>query len=128
MGRLSWIEDIDGWHAGPYHIELAASQLWVCTRRLNNGDVIVEETSGSLRALKGSVERMEKRRGDARRALGYTVSFLLALALPAMSAATGSSLTPLLILLCSGLALFSILKAVDCVIARSWEALPLNYQ
>ena len=128
MSRLTWVERDHGWRAGPYEIELAAPQLWVCTRTKRNGDVVVELTSGSLSALKRRVEKLAHRRRSATRALSYLTSFALTLALAALAVIAGSPLTPLLVCVFSSLGLFSILKAVDHVTGRSWESVRLDYQ
>ncbi len=128
MSRLRWVERDHGWRAGPYEIELAAPQLWVCTRRLGNGEVTVEMTSGSLSALKGRVERMEFRRQCGRRSLLYLAGFLLSMLLIAVAVVTSGPLTPLFVVLFTSVGIFSALRAADYVISRSWESLRLNYQ
>jgi hypothetical protein len=125
VSRLTWIEETHGWRAGPYEIEFAAPQLWVCTRSRRGGDVIVEMTSGSLAALKARVERVEFRRRRAQRALRYMAAFVLAIVVISVAAVIASPLTPLLVVVFSSVGLFSILKAVDCVISRSWESVHL---
>ncbi|HUG32659.1 MAG TPA: hypothetical protein VMM14_07195 [Acidimicrobiia bacterium] len=128
MSRLTWVESDHGWRAGPYELELVAPQLWVCTRRRRGGDVVVEATSGSVSALKTRIERNEWRRTDLRRSLGYLAVFVLTIAVLMVAAILGSTWTPALVVLCSCLGLFSALKAVDCVVSRSWESLRLDYQ
>lgn len=125
MSRLRWIERGHGWRAGPYEIELAAPQLWVCTRRRRDGSVEVMLTSGSLSALKKSVEKRDSRRRNLRRALGYLAVFLVGMAL-----AAGAAITqwPLFVLVFSSVAVFAGLKTVDCLVQRSWESLRLHYQ
>lgn len=128
MSPLTWIERDHGWRAGPYEIELAAPELWVCTRRLRNGLVAVELTSGSLKALKGSVEKRHFRRRSVQRAILYGSAFLLAMVIVAVSAALEWALAPLLIVIFSCIGLVTVVKAVDCVAQRSWESIRLHYQ
>ena len=128
MSRLTWVERDHGWRAGPYELELAAPQLWVCTRAKRNGEVVVEMTSGSLSALKRRAEKLAHRRRNTRKALFYLTSFAVALALAGVAAIAGSPVTPLLVGVFSGLGLFSILKAIDHLTGRSWESVRLDYQ
>ncbi|MFP3880835.1 MAG: hypothetical protein ACLFWH_00800 [Actinomycetota bacterium] len=128
MSRLTWVERDYGWRAGPYEIELAAPQLWVCTRRLRNGQVRVELTSGSLSALRASVEVRHRRRAQTRRSLAYLVLFVASLLIAAVATLSGWSAAPLLVLVFSGIGLFSALKTLDCVVSRSWDCLRLHYQ
>lgn len=128
MSRLTWVERDHGWRAGPYELELAAPQLWVCTRMKRNGEVVIEMTSGSLSALKRRVEKLAHRRRNAKRAMLYLTAFALSLAFAATAAMAGSAVTPLLVGVFSSLGLFSILKAVDHVTGRSWESVRLDYQ
>lgn len=128
VSRLTWVERDHGWRAGPYEIELAARQLWVCTRRLGSGAVTVEMTSGSLSALKARVERMEFRRRCGRGSLLYLGGFLLSILLSAVALASSGPLTTLFVILFTSVGIFSVLKAVDCVISRSWESLRLDHQ
>lgn len=88
----------------------------------------MEATSGSVSALKTRIERNEWRRTDLRRSLGYLAVFVLTIAVLMVAAILGSTWTPALVVLCSCLGLFSALKAVDCVVSRSWESLRLDYQ
>ena len=128
VSRLTWVERDHGWRAGPYELELAAPLLWVCTRTKRNGEVVIEMTSGSLSALKRRVEKLAHRRWNARRALYYLTSFVLALALAGIVAIAGSPVTPLLVGVFSGLGLFSILRVFDHVTGRSWESVRFDYQ
>lgn len=90
--------------------------------------MVVEATSGSVSALKARVERMEWRRRGWRRSLGYLAVFALTIAVLTIATILGSTWTPALVVVCSSLSLFSVLKAVDCLIDRSWESLRLDYQ
>jgi hypothetical protein len=128
VSHLTWIERDYGWHAGPYEIELAAPQLWVCTRRHRTGAVTVESTSGSLSALKTRIERLDKHRTSRRSALIYIAAFLLSMAVVVLAAEAEASVAPMLVVGFSILGLWAALKGVDCVIRRSWESLNLNYQ
>lgn len=128
MSRLTWIERDHGWRAGAYEIELVAPQLWVCTRRGRNGSVTVEATSGSLSALQARIEKLDRRRTNLRLSLVYLAVFLLSMAVVVFAASTGLSASPLLVVLFSTVGLSAALKAVDCVILRSWESVNLNYQ
>ncbi len=128
MSRLTWIEGDHGWRAEPYEIELAAPELWVGTRRLRNGRVRVEMTSGSLKALKSGIEKRETRRRNLRQALVYLAAFSLAAIAVAVAAAIGSALAPAVIVIFSCVGLIAVIKAVDCFVERSWESLRLHYQ
>lgn len=128
VSRLTWVERDHGWRAGPYELELAAPQLWVCTRTKRNGEVVIEMTSGSLSVLKRRIEKLAVRRRNAKRALFYLTGFALALALAGLAALAASPVAPLLIGVFSGIGLFSILKAIDHLFGRSWESLRLDYQ
>lgn len=128
MSVLTWVERDHGWRAGPYEIELAAPQLWVCTRRLRNGRVKVEMTSGSLSALQASVGERHRRRTQTRRSYTYLALFVVSLLITGVAAASGWAVAPLLVLVFSAVGLFAALKTVDCVVSRSWESLPLHYQ
>lgn len=128
VSRLTWVERDHGWRAGPYEIELAAPELWVCTRRLRHGLVKVELTSGSLTALKGSIENRDSRRRKLHQALRYLATFIVAMAVVAMAAAAGWPLTPWLVLIFSVTGLIAAFKALDCILERSWESLRLHYQ
>lgn len=128
MSRLTWVERDHGWRAGPYEIELAAPQLWVCTRRRRDGSLTVELTSGSLNALKARIERMEHRRSCTRRSLLYLAAFLSSMLVISIAVVAAGPLTPLLVIGFTSIGLYSALKAVDCVIRRSWESLRFDYQ
>lgn len=90
--------------------------------------MIVEASAGSVSALKSRVERMDASRRGLRRSLGYGAVFVLTAAVLVVAALVESAWTPALVVICSCLALFSALRAVDCVISRSWESLHLDYQ
>lgn len=128
VNRLEWKELDHGWRAGPYEIELAAPQLWVCTRRLRTGEVRIERTSGSLRALKAGIESHDFRRERQRRSLAFLGVLLGAIALAAVAMAGSWPLAPLLLVVFSAIGLFAALKAVDCLVDRAWESLRLHYQ
>jgi hypothetical protein len=128
VSRLTWIERDHGWRAGRYEIELAAPQLWVCTRRKRTGRVTVESTSGSLSALKTRIERLDKRRNSLRSALIYLAAFLISMVAVALAVEASGSVAPMLVTGFSMLSVWAALKALDCVIRRSWESLNLNYQ
>lgn len=126
MSRLTWVELDNGWRAGRYEIELAAPQLWVCTRRLRNGVVKVESTSGSLSALQASAGERHRRRIQTRRSFAYLALFVASLFIAGV--ATTLVGAPLLVLVSSSVGLFAALKTVDCVVSRSWESLRVHYQ
>ncbi len=128
MSALTWVERDHGWRAGPYEIELVAPQLWVCTRRLRNGQIRVEMTSGSLSALQASIGERHRRRAQIRRSIAYLVVFVLSLLIPGVATMFGWRVAPLLVLVFSAVGLFAALKTVDCVVSRSWESLRLHYQ
>ena len=128
VSRLTWIERDRRWRAGPYEIELAAPQLWVCTRRGRSGLATVEATSGSLAALKARIEKLEYRRSKRRSSVAYLAVFLLSIGVVVAAATANLSIAPLLAMVFSTVALWAILKSLDCVIRRSWESLNLTYQ
>lgn len=128
MSRLTWIERDHGWRAGPYEIELAAPQLWVCTRRLHNGRAKVEMTSGSLSALKTGVEKRDHRRRNLHRALLYLAGFILAMAFMFTAAVSGWASAPLLVVVFSSIGLFAVLRSLDLVTRRPWESIRHHYQ
>lgn len=130
MSRLNWTQRGDGWHAGRYHIELAAPGLWVCSRRPSRpGDLpTIEMTSGSLQALKTRIERLEGRRRLSRRSAGYGIAFALSVLGTWLSMNWGHAVAPAGIVIFSLLGAVFALRAIDGVIERSWEALNLNYQ
>lgn len=128
VSRLTWKERDHGWRAGPYEIELAAPRLWVCTRRLRNGAVRIERTSGSLRALKASIEAHDFRRERERRSLLCLSVLLASMALVAIAMAGSWPLAPLFVIVFSAVGLFAALKGIDCLVQRSWESLRLHYQ
>ena len=97
VSRLTWIERDHGWRAGPYEIELAAPQLWVCTRRGRNGRVTVESTAGSLSALKTRIERLEKRRNGFRNSLMYLAAFVSSMAVVVLAVEAEVSEAPMLV-------------------------------
>lgn len=82
-------------------------------------------TSGSLSALKTRVEKMDSRRVDTRRSLLFLALFVLSMTGVGISAA--AELTALAIG-CAVMGLWSVLKALDCLLRRSWESLHLTYQ
>jgi len=128
VSHLTWIQIDHGWRAGPYEIELVAPQLWVCTRRKRTAQVTVECTSGSLSAIKTSIERLDKRRSSLRSALVYLAAFLISMIVVVLGVEARGSVAPMLVVGFSILGVWAALKAVDCVIRRSWESLNLNYQ
>jgi hypothetical protein len=128
VSHLRWIERDHGWRAGPYEIELVAPQLWVCTRRKRTARVTVECTSGSLSAIKTRIERLDKRRSSLRSALIYLTAFLVSMIVVVLGVEASGSVAPMLVVGFSILGLWAALRAVDCVIRRSWESLNLNYQ
>jgi len=128
VSRLTWVERGHGWRAGQYEIELAAPQLWVCSRRRSDGGAIVELTSGSLSALKARVELMDHRRRCLRRSLLHLAAFVASLMGAVLVATIEAAVVPALAIALAITGLWSALKAVDCVIRRSWESLHLTYQ
>jgi hypothetical protein len=128
VSRLAWVERDHGWRAGPYEIELAAPQLWVCTREDRRGKLRVETTSGSLKALKTKVDRLEHRRQCSLRALRYLLWFALCMALVVLAVTLDVSIAPVLAAMFSIAGLMTALNAVDCVVRRSWEWVNLTYQ
>jgi hypothetical protein len=128
VSRLTWSERDHGWRAGPYEIELVAPHLWVCTRRRRNGTTVIEMTGGSLSSMKEQVERLARRRRDLRRFSIYLSLFAVSLALVALAAGWASPPGPVLVIALSILAVRTALKAIDCVLRRSWESVSSNYQ
>lgn len=128
MSRLTWVERDHGWRAGPYEIELAAPQLWVCTRHLRSGRAKVEMTSGSLSALQASIGERHRRRTQTRRSFVYLALFVASLLIAGVATLSGWTVAPLMVLVFSAVGLFAALKTLDCVVSRSWESLRLHYQ
>ena len=128
VSHLAWVEHDHGWRAGPYEIELVAPQLWVCTRRLRDGRVRMEMTSGSLSALQASAGERHRRRAQTRRSFAYLALFVSSLLVAGIATVSGWAVAPLLVLVFSSVALFAALKTLDCVVSRSWESLRLHYQ
>lgn len=128
VSRLIWIERDHRWRAGPYEIELAAPQLWVCTRRGRRERVTIEGTSGSLSALQARIERLDNRRNRFRNSLIYLAGFLSSVAVVVLAVDAEMAVAPMLVVSFSILGVWAALKAVDCVIRRSWESVNLNYQ
>jgi hypothetical protein len=85
-------------------------------------------TSGSLGALKTRIEVLDLRRRCARRSLVYVAGFVLSLLSIAVAVVASGPLTPLIVILATSVGVFSAVKALDCVISRSWESLRLDYQ
>ena len=88
----------------------------------------VESTAGSLSALKSRIERLENRRNGFRNSLIYLAAFVSSMAVVGLAVEAEVSVAPMLVVGFSILGLWAALKAVDCVIRRSWESLKLNYQ
>lgn len=128
MSRPTWSERGHAWRAGPYEIELAAPHLWVCTRRRRNGAAVIEMTGGSLSSMKERVERLDRRRHDLHRLSIYLLLFTISLALVAVASGWASPPGPIVVIGLSILAVRAALKAIDCVLRRSWESLSSNYQ
>lgn len=130
MSRLTWTKRSQGWHAGPYQIELAAPGLWVCSRkgRRPTDTPTIEMTSGSLRALKRRVGRMEARRRGARRTMRHTAGLAVSALIVALASFSSHEAAPFVIFVFSVSAMFFAIKAIDGVVSRSWESLRLNYQ
>lgn len=85
-------------------------------------------TSGSLSALQASVGERHRRREQTRRSFAYLALFVASLLIAGIATVSGWALAPLLVLVFSGIGLFSALKTLDCVVSRSWECLRLHYQ
>ena len=88
----------------------------------------VESTSGSLSALKTRIEKADSQRSSRRSALTYMAVFLISMIAVALAVEASASVAPMLVVGFSILGIWAALKAVDCVIRRSWESLKLNYQ
>ena len=128
MSRLTWEQRDHGWRAGPYEIELVAPQLWVCSRHRSDGGAVVELTSGSLSALKARVELMDHRRSCMRRSLLHLSVFVASMVAAVLVATIEATVVPALAIALVITGFWSALKAVDCVVRRSWESLHLTYQ
>ena len=128
MSRLTWNQRGDRWRAGAYEIELAAPHLWVCTRRRRDGAAVIEMTGGSLRSMKEQVERLDRRRRDLHRLSIQLLLFTIILTLVAMASGWASPPGPIVVIALSILAVRAALKAIDCVVRRSWETLSSYYQ
>lgn len=128
MSRLTWSERGNGWSAGAYEIELAAPHLWVCTRRRRGGAAVIEMTGGSLTSMKEQVERLDRRRHDLHRLSIHLSLFIIILVSLALAADSSSPLGPVLVIGLSILAVTAAVKAIDCVLRRSWESIASIYQ
>lgn len=85
-------------------------------------------TGGSLSSMKERVESLDRRRHDLRRFVIHASLFASTLALVALVAGWASPPGPILVIALSILALRAALKAIDCVLRRSWESVSSNYQ
>lgn len=85
-------------------------------------------TGGSLSALKESVAQLEHKRRSLRRSLAYLSGLVVSILGMSVFLLAGHPLAPLAVILCSGTGLFTALKAIDCLIERSWERVRLTYQ
>jgi hypothetical protein len=85
-------------------------------------------TGGSLSALKERVARLEYKRRSLRRSLAYLSGLVVSILGMSAFLLAGHSLAPVAVILCSGIGLFTALKAIDCLIERSWERVRLTYQ
>lgn len=130
MSRLDWMRHGDGWRAGRYEIELAAPGLWVCSRRHRSRPerTTIEMTSGSLSALKARVEKMDSRRRGTRRSLTYFFAAMVAMLIVGLLAESSHGAAPIGVFVMSCLGIVFLIRAVDAVVQRSWEALNLHYQ
>ncbi|GEM_PF-2001943 len=96
MGRLAWIETLDGWIAGRYQIELAAPQLWVLSRRPNQAPATglvsseVVRTGGSLQEMKRIADQMERQRRARRRLRVHLAATLFLTAVAVVGSSLGS--------------------------------------
>lgn len=78
--------------------------------------------------MKEQIERLARRRHDLRRFSIYLSLFAVSLALVALAAGWASPPGPVLVIALSILAVRAALKAIDCVLRRSWESVSSNYQ
>lgn len=135
MGRLSWIETLDGWISGRYQIELAAPRLWVLSRRPEappgSGPIPSEliRTGGSLQEMKRVAEEVERRRRSRRRLqLHLTVTlFLITLAI----AGSAFDLAGLFVAGLAGLfiaALRTLVIWLDHATGSAWSLVSDSYQ
>jgi hypothetical protein len=85
-------------------------------------------TSGSLRSLKRRVTKLEERRQGRRRSLTYLAGFLASTILAITLLVSDVAFAGLLTVGLAGFALFTALRAIDCLIDRSWESIRLTYQ
>jgi len=89
---------------------------------------VIELTGGSLSSMKEGVERLNRRRHDRYRLSIYLSLFTVSLTLAAMASGWASPPGTIVVIALSILAVRAALKAIDCVLRRSWESLSSNYQ
>jgi len=89
---------------------------------------VIELTGGSLSSMKERVERLNRRRHDRHRLSIYLSLFTVSLTLAAMASGWAAPPGPIVVIALSILAVRAALKAIDCVLRRSWESLSSNYQ
>jgi len=134
MGRLMWIETLDGWVSGRYHIELAAPRLWVLTRRSGHTagtglvPATVVHTAGSLRELKYLAHEMERRRLHRRRLLTHLAMTCAIVAVAIVGAALGWDLTLPAVIAVFAISLRTVVVWVENATGSPWSAISDNYQ
>ena len=85
-------------------------------------------TGGSLSSMKDQVERLDGRRREHRRFIIHLTRFTIMLSLVALAASWSSPPGPILVIGLSILAVRAAMKAIDCVLRRSWESVSSIYQ
>ena len=133
MSRLIWTEQLDGWRAGRYRIELAAPGLWVLTTLTDhsgrNGKTEkIEATSGSLSGLKYEAEQLAVGRARKRRLIRRSLQFALAFSAVAVSSISAAGWAPFVTLGGTCVAIVSAVGLVDAVAGRPFEHLKDTYQ
>jgi len=134
MGRLTWIETLDGWKSGRYHIELAAPRLWVLSRRPRKAGGLgpvparVERTAGSLRELKYFADELERRRLRTRRLLVHLAGTVAVLTIAVIGAVLGWDLTIPAVIAVFVFCLRTFVVWVENATGGAWSVLSDNYQ
>lgn len=89
---------------------------------------MIEQTSGSLSSLKARIEQMDRRRTMVRRSVSYGAAAVVLLGLSIWTSSVGGGLGALAGLLSGSLGAMCVLRSIDGIVRRSWEALTLHYQ
>jgi hypothetical protein len=134
MGRLTWTETLDGWISGRYHIELAASRLWVLSRspRRTDGSVPIQAkmvlTAGSLREMKLLADELERRRLRRRRLLTHLAMTSAVVTSALIGGALGWDLTLPAVVAVFACALRTLVVWVENATGSAWSVISDHYQ